>query len=194
MEIFENLSLENINGEIWKKIEEYNGDYYVSNLGRVKSFKRYKEGKILSQNKDSGGYSCVGLCKNGEKSKTKRIHILMVETFHNYKLKKNECIHHIDKTKNNFMENFQIMTKGEHTEIHNTGLKHSEETKELMSEQKKGENHPNSTLKEQDVIQIRLLLKEGILTQKEISKKYGVNKSTISYIKTGKSWKHLKEN
>jgi len=26
-------------GEIWKKIEGYNGDYFVSNLGKFKSFK-----------------------------------------------------------------------------------------------------------------------------------------------------------
>lgn len=39
MDVYKNLSLEDIDGEIWKEIENYNGDYYVSNFGRVKSFK-----------------------------------------------------------------------------------------------------------------------------------------------------------
>lgn len=31
--------------EIWKEID---GDYFISNLGRIKSFKRYREGKIFN--------------------------------------------------------------------------------------------------------------------------------------------------
>ena len=37
---FENLSLEDIEGEIWKDIPEYDGIYQCSNLGRIKSLRR----------------------------------------------------------------------------------------------------------------------------------------------------------
>jgi len=205
MEIHENLSLENIDGEIWKEIEGYNEDYFVSNFGRVKSFNNYNRSKekILMQNEDSHGYLYVDLYKN-RKSKPKRIHTLMYKT-HIEKIPEGFVIHHKDFTKNNYLDNFKMMTKEKHTVLHHTGKKYLEESKELMSETRKekfkngelnlkGEHNPNSTLKEQDVIQIRLLCDKGILTQKEIAEKFGVNKSTISYIKTGKSWKHLKEN
>jgi len=55
----------------------------------------------------------------------------------------------------------------------------------------KGENHPNSILKEKDVIEIWKDLNEGILTQKEISEKFGVSRLTISAIKNNKIWKHI---
>jgi len=214
MEIYKNLNLENIDREIWKEIEGFNGDYQISNFGRVKSFKRDKvNGKILKQN-DNGGYLYVGLCENG-KVKFKKIHVLMYE-IHIEKIPEGYVIHHIDFTKNNILENLQMMTNGDHTILHHTGLKHSEESKELISEKmkgennpmfakhpseetlelmrekKKGENHPKSILTEQDVIEIWKLLDEGILTQKEIGEKFGVCRRTISAIKTGKIWKHIK--
>ena len=36
MEHYKNLSLENIEGEIWKDIPDYEGYYQASNLGRIK--------------------------------------------------------------------------------------------------------------------------------------------------------------
>jgi len=84
-----------------------------------------------------------------------------------------------------------------------SGKHHSEETKKLMRETRKekfkngelnykGENSPRAILTEQDVIQIRLLCDEGILTQKEIGEKFGVDNTTISDIKLRKTWKHIK--
>jgi len=199
MEVYENLSLSDLDEEIWKEICGYDRNYFVSNLGRVKSFKNYHvkiNKKILKPVKDNKGYFKISLSKNG-KIKTKLIHILMYETFNNYSLKKNECIHHIDFTKNNILDNFQLMTIEEHTKLHHKGKTISEETKELM----RGENNPmfgtkrsgeksgHHTLKEQDVIEIRKLLDEGVLTQKEIGEKFRVDQTTISSIKTGKNWK-----
>jgi len=49
----------------------------------------------------------------------------------------------------------------------------------------------NSILIIQDVIQIKLLLKEGILTQQEIADIFGVDQTTISLIKSGKIWNYI---
>lgn len=195
------LDLNDLEGEIWKEIEGYDCDYQVSNFGRVKSFKRYgrTDVRIIEPWKNGGGYFVVCLHKKGKKQKTIKIHILMYEN-HIGKIPAGYVVHHIDFTKNDFLENFQMMTNGEHSSIH----KPSEETRKLMSETKKekfkngelnykGEHNPNSTLTEQDVIEIRMDLNEGILTQKEIGEKFGVSHGTISMIKTGKSWKHVKE-
>jgi len=215
MEIYENRNLEDLDGEIWKEIEGYDGDYFVSNLGRVKSFKRYKEGKILEPNKNnSSGYLRVYLYKNGEKPKNKQIHVLIYEN-HIRKIPEGYVIHHIDFSKDNFLENLQMMTKGEHNTVHHKNKIISEGTKKLMSENhadfkgekhpmfgkhhsektkelKRGENNPNSILTEQNVIEIRIDLNEEILTQKEIGEKFGVCRKTISLIKHRKLWKHIK--
>ena len=174
--------------EIWKKINGYDGDYQVSNLGRVKSFKGCRGIKeiILQQLKNSDGYLYVELSKNG-KPKSKKIHVLMFEVF-NYKLKKGEVVHHKDRNKiNNSFDNFKMMTNGDHIRLHNTGENNPNYGKDFS-----GENGPNSKLKKDDVIEIRVDLNEGILTQREIGLKFGVHQITISQIKTGKTWKHIK--
>jgi len=226
MEVYKNLKLKNIDGEIWKEVEGYDGDYYVSNFSRVKSFKKWPDVRILKPSEDVHGYLFVNLYKN-RKQKPKRIHILIYESFNNYKLKNNECIHHIDFTKDNILDNFKLMIKKEHDSLHKGnennpmfGKKHSKETKQLMREKKigkyigennqfygkhhsektkklmsenhanfKGENHPNSKLTEEKVIQIRKLCDEGILTQAKIAEAFGVSPQTISLIKNRKLWK-----
>lgn len=40
MKIYENLSTENIDDEIWKPLIRYEGSYEISNVGRIKSLKR----------------------------------------------------------------------------------------------------------------------------------------------------------
>jgi len=97
--------------EIWKDIKGYEGIYQISNLGKVKSLKRYKKNKsklqlvnekILSNYTNSkNGYVYVYLCKDGN-YKNVRLHKLVAQTFienpMNYKY-----INHIngDKTNNN---------------------------------------------------------------------------------------------
>jgi len=204
MEIHENRNLEDLDGELWKEIEEYNRDYFVSNFGRIKSFKRYRGNNenILKQNKNKDdGYFYVCLCKN-RKKKTKRIHTLMYEN-HIGKIPKGCEIHHKDFAKNNFLDNFEVMTKEKHTSKHNKNKIVSEKTRNKQSETRKekfkndelnlkGEYNPNVILQEQNIIEIRIDLKEGLLTQTEIGEKFGVSRHTISRIKTGKLWKHIK--
>jgi len=51
--------------EIWKNIKEFNGNYQISNYGRIKSFKHncgIKE-KILKNAKDGDGYFIIRLYK-----------------------------------------------------------------------------------------------------------------------------------
>ena len=92
MEIWENRSLEDMEGEIWKDIEGYEGYYQVSNMGRVKSLDRIiknsanksgyakMKGRILAQNKDTKGYLTVTLCKCGKQS-SPPVHRMVAKTF-----------------------------------------------------------------------------------------------------------------
>jgi HNH endonuclease len=75
-----------------------------------------------------------------------------------------------------------------------TGYKHTEENKAKFKLRKrpmtKGELSPLSKLKDQDVIEIRRMIKENI-TQTDIAKKYGVTQSVISRIKDREVWNHV---
>lgn len=51
----------------------------------------------------------------------------------------------------------------------------------------KGEKNRNSKLKDNDILDIKNLLKEGKLTQSEIASFYGIYQSSISNIKLGKN-------
>jgi len=201
MNYYKNVNDLFLEGEIWKDIEGYNGDYQVSNYGRIKSFKKYRgtDENILSQIKNNTGYLRIKLYKNGE-GEPKLIHDLLFETFNNYKLKEDEVIHHINENKlDNTFDNLQKMADFEHKSFHNSGKnnpnygKKCPEISKRMSGKnnpmygKTGENNPGSILTEQKVIKIR----ELDLPQKELVKMYGVSQPTISDIKNRKIWKHI---
>ena len=99
--------------EEFREIKDYEGDYQISNLGRVKSLKYGKE-RILKQSFNSNGYLTVGLCKNAKETK-KKIHQLVAIAFlghipdgHNI------CVDHVDNDKlNNNVTNLQLITNRE---------------------------------------------------------------------------------
>ena len=64
---------------MWKDIPNYEGMYQVSNLGRIRSFKRGKE-RVLKPGLNSHGYYQVELWKGGE-GKTNKIHRLVMLAF-----------------------------------------------------------------------------------------------------------------
>ena len=79
-------------------------------------------------------YIIVGGVNDG-----KKLHRLIYESFHKVCLLPKTIIHHIDGNKqNNCILNLEALTWGEHTILHRTGKKHSEETKLKISNSKKG--------------------------------------------------------
>lgn len=79
--MYRNLSIEDIDGEIWKPVVGYENDYMVSNYGRVKSiftstidyrgFVFSHKPKILKQGFTTTGYLCVSL--RGQKYRVHRL-------------------------------------------------------------------------------------------------------------------------
>ena len=67
--------------EIWKWIDGYERQYQISNYGRLKSFRKYKDGMIMSNTNKNGWYLTVNLFNSENKRKTERIHRLVYETF-----------------------------------------------------------------------------------------------------------------
>lgn len=57
-----------------------------------------------------------------------------------------------------------------------------------MSKARQGKR-PHVKLNEDQVVEIKILLLDHVMTQKEIGERYGVTRATISAIKIGRSWK-----
>lgn len=118
-----------LDSEIWKNIEGYDGIYEISDKGRVRN-----RNKIMSQYKNESGMY-IRLYKN-KKSKLHKVHRLVAKTFiENPENKK--TVNHIDGNRwNNKLENLEWATISEN-------VKHSHEYLH-RDYSAYGENHKNS--------------------------------------------------
>ena len=163
--------------EIWKDITQYEGLYQVSNFGNVKSLPRKgtciypKKLKIRVGNR---GYSTVTLSKNNIK-KSFSVHRLVANAFIP-NLKNLPQVNHIDGNKlNNNVENLEWVTAFDN-------IQHSIKTN--LKPNDKGYNNCNSKLSETDINYIRTnyIPKDKLYGCRALARKFGVSKSTISYI------------
>lgn len=90
--------------EIWRDIKNYEGLYQVSNFGRI----RNKKGRIIKQQINRDGYSCVGLYCN-KKRKHYTAHKLVAQAFIPNPDNKKYVIHIDHDKQNNHMSNLQRM-------------------------------------------------------------------------------------
>lgn len=67
----------------------------------------------------------------------------------------------------------------------------SPETRRKLSEALRGERSSGAKLTEQDVAAIKILLAQSTLSLAKIAARYGVDRSTIGYIKRGDTWAHV---
>ncbi len=153
--------------EKWKIIDNYS-DYQVSNLGRIKSLKKWNDGlkeRILKFRIGKHGYSYVVLCKNDIR-KTLKVHRLVLMTFKPIVNPEYFQCNHIDGNKlNNNIDNLEWCSPKENTNhAIKTGLmnqnrennsfygkKHTQETKEKISKFNKINSlgkHPTKETKE----------------------------------------------
>ena len=107
--------------ENWKDIKGYEGKYQVSDLGRVKSLKRWVDNKgnggyfikekVLKAQNGGNNYLIVGLSKD-MKSKSYAVHKLVAEAF--LGKKENAVIDHINNiSSDNTLINLQYISQRE---------------------------------------------------------------------------------
>jgi hypothetical protein len=165
--IYLNLGQQDINGEIWKPIPEYGGLYYASNMGRIK---KHDGNKIMRQN-FSRGYLILGLTDYYHNRKTVRVHRLIALTFKNVDKRKNLEVNHINGI------------KADNRDTNLEWIKHSENLKKTFILGNKTKKLTPVMVKE-----IKELLKDNTMFQKDIAIKYNVSCSTISEINKNKKW------
>lgn len=117
-------------------------------------------------------------------------HRLLMEKKLERKLFSFEVVHHIDENKlNNNLDNLCIMFSWCHRHKHQVGIAKSEKTKNLISLSTKGTKNHNSFLSEEEIFEIKSLLKEGKLLQKEIALLFCVSHKLINDISCGRTYK-----
>ena len=104
--------MDNFKYEEWKDIPNYEGLYQVSNLGRVKSLKRFRKEKILKPIITSNGYYQIELYKNSN-GKFYLVHRLVWIAF-NGQIPEGYEINHLDERPiNNRLSNLSLVTHKE---------------------------------------------------------------------------------
>ena len=177
------FTLENLPGEIWKDIPDYDGDYQESNFGRTKSLKYGKE-KILKPSLHNNGYLRIHLTKKGEKGKGINIypHRMVAELFIPNPENK-PYINHIDGGRfNNYVENLEWVTEKEN-------LDHAVKLGLIKS----GENNYQAKLTAEQVREIRKLYVKGRsgFGYGGLAEKFNVCESTIQRVVNYKRYKNV---
>ena len=173
------FGLEDLEGEVWKDIIDYEGIYQGSNFGRIKSFNKGKI-IILKPLLQKDGYLTVNLFKN-RKQKTCKIHIVIAKAFIANPENK-PTVNHEDGNKfNNCVDNLVWATVKENNEhAYNSGLK------------RLGEDNAQAKLTNE---QVRWIRENCILGAKELganalAKKFGVTKAVVLNIMHYRGYKN----
>lgn len=171
----------NIQQEIWKPIQGYEGIYEISSLGRVKTLERrdcrgqYRK-SILLKAASVRGYLQIQLWNN-RMSRIYKIHRLVAQVFIPNPENKPQVNHKNGVKTDNNVENLEWCTSLEN--IHHA--------QRIGIRDVVGAGNPAAKLKNNEVIEIFL----SKSNQRKLAEKYNISLSTVETIKGRKSWKHL---
>lgn len=151
--------------------------YYASDTGKIFST---KSGSLMELNPwpDNTGYLRVNPRVNGKHFRA-RVHTLVLLAFGLFP-EHGQVVRHLNGNKlDNSLANLRWGTMQENS---NDMIMHGTSTK--------GSKSPMTTLTEADVVQLRKDRASG-MTLKELTKKFGLAKSTVSYIVNRRTWVHV---
>jgi len=189
---WKNISLENIEGEVWQPIVKYIGLYEVSNMGRVKSLPRYKK------NRGCGYVSKTIILRQGFTGSKKYLGVTLVTN--------NKGVWH--SVARLVATAFIPNPKRKATVNHLWGVTDDNRVSELgwatYKEQKehaikvlgainfgKGERCPRALLNNKEILKIRKLYAGKKYNQTQLGNMFGVCQAHISDIILKKTWSHI---
>ncbi|OIO99312.1 MAG: hypothetical protein AUJ98_11535 [Bacteroidetes bacterium CG2_30_33_31] len=171
--------------EIWVEINEENlhqdENYQLSNFGRIKSFKVFKnEGKII-KGSWVGGYNCIFSKLNSGKSKTFYVHKLVAMYFLKKDKEDQNAVIHLDfDISNNHFYNLKWANNNEMRKHRHLDPNYNK--KKIR----------NSKLTENEIVRIKTILKSKVLKPYRIAQQFGISQTQLARISSGKNWSHIK--
>jgi hypothetical protein len=175
-----------MSAETWKPIKGWEGLYEVSDLGRVRSFQRAKQGQppaVLESHPNRNGYIRVRLFRNGQRQYGS-VHRLVCQAFRGEALPGMQ-VNHIDGNKaNNRLDNLEYATPRENNlhALYQLGK---------LETLPRGEANKAAKLTEADVIQLRELWASGNVRRRELAEMFSISETSIRRIVSGQGWKHV---
>lgn len=171
-------------GEEWRKLsfpELADGeDYFISNFGRIKSFKTNKKNGAIIKGSTLRGYKALNIKLKNNKRCSKYVHKLVAQTFLKKDSELQQFVIHLDYDKtNNFYKNLRWVTK-------QTMYEHQK----LNPNYERGQIY-NSKLTETDVIRLKKKLKRGKNKLYKVAKEFGITHTQLNRIRSGENWGHI---
>lgn len=184
MEHYKNLSLEDIEGEVWKDVVGYEKMYQVSNKGRIKCLPKAaghssRRERIKKFSHTNTGYLLCLLSEN-DKVFGFGVHTLVAHAFIPNPSNKPQVNHINGIKKDNRVENLEWCTPKENT-------KHAIATG-LRKEQRRGSYSPRSILNKEQVVEIRDLLSKGVKNI-EVARAFNIQPQLVFAIKSKTRYK-----
>lgn len=166
--------------EIWKSIPNFDG-YEVSNLGRIRSWKRSLnppvEVSLISNDKYKNYYRVPLYTKTGRRWLA--VHRAVLLAFVGQPKRGQICCHNDGNGKNNKLSNLRWGT-----------IRDNEADKLRHDMVVRGERVGTSFLKNEQIVDIRKRYQQGEKSL-SLSKKFGVHRSTIERVVFRKTWAHI---
>lgn len=167
--------------ERWKDIPGFSC-YQVSNYGRVRRSKPGHAtwiGRILAQTNLVDSYLKVQLIGDDGKKRQRSVHSLVALTFLGPCPARKEVNHKDTNGRHNWLSNLEYLTR-------KRNMEHAVRMGLIGS----GESHSRVKLSEK---QAKLIKEAGVYSEAcRLGKKFGVTSGTVSCIRNGRTWKHLK--
>lgn len=173
--------------EEWKDIEDFEGLYQVSNLGRVKSLVRpyRRTEKILTPTKNTTGYFIVGLRRPGS-VKGMLVHRLVMQAFEPIDNPEEMTVNHKNFiVTDNRLVNLEWCTTLENNQHFWREGGHIDLSKTT------GSNHHLNVITEDDVKIFREIASQGRYSIRKLSDMFGIASSTGYQIHKRVTWKHI---
>lgn len=170
--------------ELWAKISIENidkdEDLWVSNYGRLKSYKTSRNGGKIIGGSWLTGYNIIVIKISEGKKKTIFVHKLVAEYFLDKVDAKSVYVVHIDHDKsNNHYSNLKLVNR-EGLQLHR-----------LEDENYHKKKVRNFKLNEDIVRELRLRLKNEDIRPYRLAQEYGITHTQLNRIKNNENWKHV---
>lgn len=116
-----------------------------------------------------------------------RQHIAVVEARIGRRLTKSEVVHHENEVKSDNSDgNLAILGRGEHTSLHHTGAKRTEDQLARIKEAVRRSARTKLTVEATEVIKAQVAI--GV-SQRQLAKTFGVSPMTINRVVHGATWR-----